>query len=118
MSGLVSRIVDDDSVFLQDAVVSFGPEMLSRFPNLHTFQIYKCPPRIEEEPKYPQHLFDPTYPTIQEELRNLVIPWNRYCPTLREVQLSVGYKAVRGAQDGAWFVEKIKLLEEREDFNY
>ena len=97
--------------------MSFGPEILSRFPNLRIFQIYSVH-SLDQRPTHPEHLFDKTYSSIEEELRDLVIPWNRYCPTLREVQLTSGYKVIRGSEDGAWFVEKLECFQEREDFVY
>lgn len=58
-------------------------------------------------------MFDPTYETIEEEMRDLVIPWNRYCRELREVQVDAGWRMVRGWEGGRWRVEKVR--EEREE---
>ena len=48
-------------------------------------------------------------------MTDLVIPWSRFCPQLREVQLHAGWRTVRGFGGGRWRVEKVRLVED-EDF--
>ena len=96
----------------QITVGSIGPHFLTRLPHLQTFQTYQVQKGIYIE-NHPAYLFDPTYETIEDEMRDLVIPWNRYCRELREVQVDAGWRMVRGWEGGRWRVEKVR--EEREE---
>lgn len=93
--------------------MAIGPQHLCSLPNLRIFQTYQVQKGIYVE--HPEHLFDPTYDTIQDEMTDLVIPWSRFCPQLREVQLHAGWRTVRGFGGGRWRVEKVRLVED-EDF--
>lgn len=90
-----------------------GPQYLCTLPKLRIFQTHRVQKGIYTE--HPAYLFDDTYDTIQDEMRDLVIPWSRFCPSLREVQLHAGWRMVRGFNGGKWRVEKIRLVED-EDF--
>ena len=102
-----------------------GPELLSRLPQLKTLHLYLRPPppsagtahpsgegydseeEVECTLRHPLCLFDDTFDTLEDELRELVIPWNRYCPRLREVQLMTGYRLLRGYAGGKWNLQRI-----------
>lgn len=99
---------------MQDSVVKFGPLFLYRLQHLQCAQIFAMP--LGARPEHPAHLFDPTYDTVEEELRNLVIPWNRFCRNLREVQLHAGYAMCRAYDGGAWRMERVSQLSEGCDF--
>ncbi|KZT07883.1 uncharacterized protein LAESUDRAFT_650157 [Laetiporus sulphureus 93-53] len=99
-------------------MVTMGPEFLARFPEMHKLQIYATPQHDIRKPAHPPFLFDASFDSIEEELRNLVIPWNRWCPALREVQLSSGYVMRRGYDGGVWHLYRLKRLEEFEEFHF
>ena len=94
----------------QDNVVSFGPHFLYRLEHLQVAQIYAA--SSSTKPDHPAHLFDPTYESVEEELQNLVIPWNRFCRNLREVQLHAGYAMRRTFEGGLWRMEKVNEMAE------
>ncbi len=48
-------------------------------------------------------------------MKDLVIPWNRFCKDLREVQLHAGWRLLRGFNGGRWRAEKVGVVED-EDF--
>ncbi|CCL98314.1 uncharacterized protein FIBRA_00308 [Fibroporia radiculosa] len=99
-------------------MVTMGPEFLSRLPDLHTLQLFTLSNEGGSRLKYPAYLFDPSYESVEEEMRNLVIPWNRWCPALREVQLASGYTLLRGFTGGYWQIQRLKRAEEIEEFYY
>lgn len=72
--------------------------------------MYKLPPRGKFTPEYPTHLFDTTWGSIEAEMRDILIPWNQWCPKLRRVQLVSGYAMVRGFEGGLWTMEEIDRL--------
>ena len=100
-----------------------GPELLSRLPQLKTLHLYLRGPssgtapaasegydsdeEVERALRHPLCLFDDTFDTLEDELRELVIPWNRFCPALREVQLTAGYRLLRGYAGGKWSLQRI-----------
>ncbi|OCH85143.1 hypothetical protein OBBRIDRAFT_785252 [Obba rivulosa] len=102
----------------EDMVVSLGPEYFILMPELHTVQIFPAPDNGSRKPAHPEHLFDPSFDSIEEELQNLVIPWNRFCPTLREVQLMAGWVMNRGFEGNAWKMSKVDEYDTLEDFRY
>ncbi|GBE89284.1 hypothetical protein BKA93DRAFT_807214 [Sparassis latifolia] len=113
------RIVCDHGGPSETTLVSIGPEFLTRLPHLHTLQMYVMP--VQDggmRPLYPTSMFDPSYTSVEEELQNLVIPWNRWCPSLREVQLLGGYVLRRGFDGGAWQVYKVARMPEWESFTF
>ncbi len=87
-------------------------------PELHTLELYEMPRNGGYLPDHPKHLFDDSFESIEEELRNLVIPWNRYCPKLRKVQLHAGYVMARGFEGGPWNLERIRRLAIKEDMDF
>ena len=102
----------------QDTIVSLGPLFLSRLPHLHTIQVYETPQgQVTVTPTHPSSLFDDTYGSIEEEMRDLVIPWNRFCGNLKEVQLCAGWKMARIGVRGGWEVQRVRRLE-TEDFRW
>ena len=100
-----------------------GPELLNRLPRLKTLHLYQRAPlvgaprtggsgydseeEVEHTLRHPLCLFDDTFPTLEDELREIVIPWNRYCPALREVQLTAEYRLLRGYAGGKWNLQRI-----------
>ncbi|KAI0073230.1 hypothetical protein K474DRAFT_1649839 [Panus rudis PR-1116 ss-1] len=112
-------------------VSSWGPLFLSRLPDLHTFQCYEAPhpsghsdpympdPRPSDDPDHP-YLFDNTWDSIESEMRDLLIPWNRFCKSLREVQLCRKWKMRRTYDGGRWDAVKVKGddFEIQETFDY
>ncbi|KAH9948066.1 hypothetical protein B0H21DRAFT_736027 [Amylocystis lapponica] len=98
----------------ENTLVRMGPEFLARMVNLQTLHMYAAPVSV----LHPQFLFDPSYASIEEELRNLVIPWNRWCPALREVQIHAGYTMSRKFAGGAWQVTAVNKVPAIEEFEF
>ena len=96
--------------------MSIGPHYLYRLPHLHTAHIFAAP--AHGRPDHPRCLYDGTYADVQEELRNLVIPWNRYCRGLREVQLHAGYVMRRAYEGDRWQMREVHEVRESCDFVY
>lgn len=87
-------------------------------PALHTVQIFGTPAHHSTKPAHPSHLFDSSFESIEEELLNLVIPWNRFCPALREVQLMPGYVMRRRFGGDTWKMTTLDKYDPMEDFRY
>ena len=104
--------------FIQDFLVSLAPEFLADLPELHTLELYAQPFPGAKRPECPRMLFDPSFDSLEEELRNIIIPWNRYCPKLRTVQLHAGCVMRRWYEGGAWHLEKVRRFNEVEDLDY
>ncbi|PCH44636.1 hypothetical protein WOLCODRAFT_77723 [Wolfiporia cocos MD-104 SS10] len=102
----------------EDMMVKMGPELLARLPNLQTLKLYRRPAEDGAKPEHPSCMFDESFDSIEEELRNLVIPWNRWCPALREVQLISGYTMLRGYSGGPWNLLRLKRLEDIGNFQF
>jgi len=85
-------------------VVSMGPVFLSKLEHLHTFQLHSSNNRPFEPRRF---LFDDTYDSIQQEMKELVIPWGRYSPGLREVQFSRDWRLRKGFNGVDWEIEKV-----------
>ncbi|OSX63772.1 hypothetical protein POSPLADRAFT_1033279 [Postia placenta MAD-698-R-SB12] len=99
-----------------EATISgLGAELLCKMPCLHTLQIYTAVPQVTSKG---DHHYDPTYSSIEEELCDLLIPWNKFCPTLREVQLHPEYTMRRGFDGGPWNLLKHRRLNDMEEFAY
>lgn len=98
-------------------VVSLGPVFLSKLPHLHTFQLHYSNNRPFVARNY---LFDETYDSIQQEMKELVIPWSRYCPGLKVAQFSREWRMRKGFAGVGWEVEKVGKdeMEEPESFAY
>ncbi|KIP01770.1 hypothetical protein PHLGIDRAFT_123068 [Phlebiopsis gigantea 11061_1 CR5-6] len=101
----------------EDTVVSIGPHYLYRLKHLHTAHIFATPSN-GGKPDHPKFLYDNTYADVEEELQNLVIPWNRYCKSLREVQLHAGYAMRRAYEGDGWKMREVKEVRENCDFAY
>ena len=54
------------------------------------------------------YLFDETFGSIEEEMKDLIIPWNRHCNNLKLVQLCRTWRMKRGFEGGVWKIEKVK----------
>ncbi len=80
--------------------------------------MYKLPPKGGYTPEHPTHLFDNTWGSIEEEMRDLLIPWNHWCPKLRRVQLVSGYAMTRGFKGALWKMETVKRLKRMEYLDY
>ncbi|KAI0634677.1 hypothetical protein C8Q77DRAFT_1103517 [Trametes polyzona] len=102
----------------EDFLVTLGPEFLAHMPHLHTLQLYAQPMTSGWKPEYPRMLYDDSFESIEEELMNLVIPYNRYCPNLRKVQFCAGYTVSRSWAGAAWSVERVRRLEEKDDLSF
>ncbi|KAI9061556.1 hypothetical protein FKP32DRAFT_1594352 [Trametes sanguinea] len=102
----------------EDFLVMLAPEYLTKMPHLHTLELYPQPRPGSLRPDHPTSLYDKSYESIEEELRNLVIPYNRYCPTLRKVQVCAGYIVKRACVDGPWEIERLRQYEEKDDLSY
>ena len=89
-----------------------------KLPELHTLELYEVPRHGGHVPEHPTHLFDASFESIEEELQNLVIPWNRYCPKLRRVQLHAGYVMTRGFEGARWRLERVRRLAVKEDLDF
>ncbi|EKM56263.1 uncharacterized protein PHACADRAFT_140891 [Phanerochaete carnosa HHB-10118-sp] len=99
-----------------NGIQPFGPHYLYRLEHLHTAYIYAAP--TNGKPEHPKFLFDNTFETAEEEIQNLVIPWNRYCTKLREVQLHAGYVMRRGFEGDVWRLREVHELKEGCTFDY
>ncbi|EIW51570.1 uncharacterized protein TRAVEDRAFT_157088 [Trametes versicolor FP-101664 SS1] len=102
----------------EDFLVTLGPEFLSRMSHLHTLQIYAQPELVGTKANHPAYLYDCSFESIEEELANLVIPYNRYCPTLRKVQFLTGYVVARTWDGAGWAVERLRRLEVKDDLSF
>ncbi|OSD02569.1 hypothetical protein PYCCODRAFT_1410495 [Trametes coccinea BRFM310] len=102
----------------EDFLVMLAPEYLTKMPHLHTLELYAQPRPGSLRPDHPPFLYDKSYESIEEELRNLVIPYSRYCPTLRRVQVCAGYIVKRACADGPWEIERVRQYEEKDDLSY
>ncbi|KAH9930440.1 uncharacterized protein BXZ73DRAFT_47735 [Epithele typhae] len=112
------KVLYDGAGPSEDFLVSLAPEFLVNFPDLHTLQLYHQPPIGTKRPDYPTSLYDESFDTIEEELRNIIIPWNRYCPNLRLVQLHAGYVMTRAFEGATWNLERVRRVEEIEELDY
>ena len=81
-------------------------------------ELYEMPQDGGYVPDHPTHIFDDSFESVEEELRNLVIPWNRYCPKLRKVQVHAGYVMTRKFEGAPWCLERVRRLESREDMDF
>ena len=95
-----------------------APEYLTKMPNLHTIELYPQPRAGSAKPDHPCFLYDASYDSAEEELRNLVIPYNRYCPRLRKVQVCSGYIMARTCEGGPWEMERVRQYQEKDDLSY
>ncbi|CDO77564.1 hypothetical protein BN946_scf184926.g1 [Trametes cinnabarina] len=113
------KILFEGEVFpSEDFLVMLAPEYLAKMPNLHTLELYPQPRPGSLKPDYPAFLYDKSYDSIEEELRNLVIPYNRYCPKLRKVQVCAGYIMKRVCEGGPWEIERVRQYEEKDDLGF
>lgn len=103
---------------LQNFLVSLAPDFLVEMPELHTLEMYQLPPCGGFVPEHPPFLCDPSWGSIEEEMRDILIGWNRFCPKLRKVQLVSGYRMARGFEGGVWKLEKIRRLEQVEYLDF
>ena len=85
-------------VVLQNFIVSLGPHVLANMKRLHTFQLF------ETNGKLPVIVDDGWEDDWTNEgmLKTLILPWNKYCPQLREVQLVDGYLWRRAHEKDTW----------------
>ncbi len=83
--------------------------------DLHTLELYTLPANGGFKPSYPTSLLDPSFDSLEEELQDILIPWNRHCPKLRKVQLLAGYVMTRGFEGAPWRISKVDRLDNVED---
>ncbi|KAI0777811.1 hypothetical protein BD413DRAFT_519817 [Trametes elegans] len=102
----------------EDSLVMLAPEFLVKMPHLHTIQLYAQPGQTDTKPHYPECLYDDSYASIEEELRNMVIPYNRFCPNLRKVQFCSGYIMTRRFDGAPWELERVRRLEVTDDLSF
>ncbi|TBU28289.1 hypothetical protein BD311DRAFT_722769 [Dichomitus squalens] len=112
------KIVFDGPGPTEDFLVALAPDHLVKLRELHTLELYELPRNGSYVPEHPMHLFDDSFESVEEELRNLIIPWNRYCPNLRKVQLHAGYVMTRGFEGAAWCIERVHCLESKEGLDF
>ncbi|KAI0699047.1 hypothetical protein C8T65DRAFT_710063 [Cerioporus squamosus] len=112
------KIVYDGQGPDENFLVSLAPDFLAEMPDLHTLEMYQLPPRGEFAPSYPPFLCDSSFESIEDEMRDTLIGWNRFCPNLRKVQLVSGYAMTRGFEGGLWKLEKVRRLEQVEYLDY
>ncbi|RDX45399.1 hypothetical protein OH76DRAFT_1559177 [Lentinus brumalis] len=93
-------------------------QYLAEMPDLHTIEMYRLPGRGDFKPEHPSHLFDSSWGSIEEELRDIVIPWNRFGRKLRRVQLISGYALTRAYEGATWKLEKVDQLKRIEYLDY
>ncbi|KAH9848977.1 hypothetical protein C2E23DRAFT_841314 [Lenzites betulinus] len=102
----------------EDFLVALGPEFLPHMPYLHTLELYAQPTSFSRKAEHPSALYDSSFGSIEEELLNMVIPYNRYSKTLRKVQFSTGYVVQRAFEGARWSVERLRRVEEKDDLSY
>ncbi|RDX45360.1 hypothetical protein OH76DRAFT_1388127 [Lentinus brumalis] len=112
------KIVYDGPGPDENFLVSLAPDFLAEMPELHTLEMYQLPPRGEFAPVHPPFLWDSSFASIEDELRDTLIGWTRFCPNLRKVQLVSGYAMTRGFEGGLWKLEKVRRLEQIEYLDY
>ena len=87
-------------------------------PELHTLELYQLPVSGGFTPSHPKTFFDPSFESIEEELQDILIPWNRHCPKLRKVQLLGGYVMTRGFEGAQWKLSIVNRLDNFEDLEF
>ncbi len=87
-------------------------------PDLHTLEMYRLPRDGKFKPEYRTHLFDPSWGSIEEEMRDIVVPWNKFGQKLRRVQLISGYALTRRFEGETWKLEKVAKLKRVEYLDY
>ncbi|KAI0824946.1 hypothetical protein BC628DRAFT_1376632 [Trametes gibbosa] len=102
----------------EDFLVTLGPEFLPHMPHLHTLELYAQPMAFGRKAEYPRKLYDDSFGSIEEELLNMVIPYNRYSSALRKVQFTSGYVVQRAYEGTRWVVERMRRVEEKDDLSY
>ncbi|KAI0706277.1 hypothetical protein C8T65DRAFT_577293 [Cerioporus squamosus] len=102
----------------ENYVVSLAPDCLAQMPDLHTLEMYRLPGHGGFTPAYSSCLFDPSWGSIEEEMRDILIGWNRFCLKLRKVQLVSGYAMVRAFEGAPWKLQKVCRLEQIEYLEY
>ncbi|RDX46756.1 hypothetical protein OH76DRAFT_1386047 [Lentinus brumalis] len=112
------KVVYDGAGPDEKYIVSLAPDYLAQLPDLHTVEMYRLPAHGGFTPVYPTHLFDPSWGSIEEEMRDILMGWNRFCPKLRKVQLVSGYVMVRAFEGAPWRLQKLRRLEQVEDLEY
>lgn len=80
-------------------IVSLGSQFLTKMKRLHTFQLFEANGKLPVITDEGHRAEDWTTEAI---LRALILPWNKYCPGLREVQLVEGYLWRRAHKKDSW----------------
>lgn len=83
---------------LQNFIVSLGPHVLTNMERLHTFQLFETNGKL---PVITDDGWEDDW-TNEAMLKTLILPWNKYCPQLREVQLVDGYLWRRAHEKDCW----------------
>ncbi|KAI0747218.1 hypothetical protein C8Q80DRAFT_1271995 [Daedaleopsis nitida] len=99
-------------------VVAMAPDHLAQLPELHTLELFKLPSSGGFTPSYPRSLFDSSFPSLEAELQDLLIPWKKHCPSLRKVQLMAGYVMTRAYEDAPWKLSRVARIDDVEDLEY
>ncbi|KAI0703295.1 hypothetical protein C8Q76DRAFT_697636 [Earliella scabrosa] len=102
----------------ENDLVALAPDFLAEMPELHTLELYKLPPNGGFTPSHPMTLFDPSFESIEEELQDILISWNRHCRKLRKVQLLAGYVMNRAFDGGQWKLSIVDHLDKFEDLQF
>ena len=80
--------------------MSLGPHVLIKMERLHTFQLFETSGMLPVMADDPDDWGDDW--TTEGMLKTLILPWNKYCPQLREVQLMGGYLWRRAHEKDSW----------------
>jgi hypothetical protein len=84
--------------FFQNFIVSLGPQVLAKMERLHTFQLFETNGKL---PVITDDCWGDDW-TSEGMLKTLILPWNKYCPQLKEVQLVDGYLWRRAHGKDSW----------------
>jgi len=79
-------------------ILSLGPHVLASMERLHTFQLFETHGKL---PVITDDEWEDDW-TNEAMLKTLILPWNKYCPQLREVQLVDGYLWRRAHKKDTW----------------
>ena len=84
--------------FVQNFIVSLGPQILAKMERLHTFQLFEANGKL---PVITDDRWGEDW-TTEAMLKTLILPWNKYCAHLKEVQLMDGYLWRRAHEKDSW----------------
>ncbi|EGN92557.1 hypothetical protein SERLA73DRAFT_190900 [Serpula lacrymans var. lacrymans S7.3] len=129
----------------EDIILGMGSRFFFSLPQLHTAHIFKTLCDADERQNMPTHhfhhhhivLIEPVPETDEDnegdyemsnshnstdgeeenELKSLILAWNRYCPSIREIQLLPGFVWRRSNEKDEWCKRRYKMAENQRDYN-